>query len=100
MSNMSITAGSKIDFKVPGSGKGRPSVATVVSVSDTSVTATDRLGKEIEVQTAWIRGSHTGSYTRKTNADIAADIVAAAVANIESTEDDTVAESAGETAEA
>lgn len=77
--NMTITAGDKIDFKKPGSGKGRPSVATVVANHGAYITATDRLGVEINVQCSWVRGTHSGAYARKSNEELAAAVVANAV---------------------
>lgn len=56
--------GSKIDYKAPGSGRGRPSSGTVTSIAD-MVTITTRLGATLEIDPAWVVGEHKGTYTRK-----------------------------------
>lgn len=56
--------GQKIDFKKPGSGRGRPSSGTIKSVG-LFLTVTNRLGKNVQVHPTHVVGEHVGSYVRK-----------------------------------
>lgn len=60
--------GAKIDFKVPGSGRGRPSVGTVQSVG-AMITVVKRLGEAVEIDPSWVVSTHKGSYVRKEAAE-------------------------------
>lgn len=59
-----MNIGSKIDFKQPGSGRGRPSSGTVEAVGDL-ITVVTRLGDKVDVDPSWIVGEHKGTYVRK-----------------------------------
>lgn len=56
--------GSKIDYKTPGSGRGRPSSGTITGKGD-MLTIVTRLGATLEIDPAWVIGEHKGSYARK-----------------------------------
>lgn len=58
------TIGQKIDFKRPGTGRGRPSSGTIDNIGDT-LTVTTRLGDKAEVDPSWVLGAHKGTYNRK-----------------------------------
>lgn len=57
--------GSKIDYKTPGSGRGRPSSGTITGKGD-MLTIVTRLGATLEIDPAWVVGEHKGTYARKT----------------------------------
>lgn len=57
--------GSKIDYKTPGSGRGRPSSGTITGKGD-MLTIVTRLGATLEIDPNWVIGAHKGSYARKT----------------------------------
>lgn len=59
-----MNVGTKIDFKQPGSGRGRPSSGTIEAVGAV-LTVVTRLGNKVEVDPTWVKGEHAGTYTRK-----------------------------------
>lgn len=56
--------GSKIDYKAPGSGRGRPSSGTITGKGD-MLTIVTRLGATLDIDPAWVVGDHKGTYARK-----------------------------------
>lgn len=56
--------GSKIDYKAPGSGRGRPSSGTITGKGD-MLTIITRLGQTLDIDPAWVVGEHKGTYARK-----------------------------------
>lgn len=59
-----MNIGTKIDYKAPGSGRGRPSSGTVTGTGD-MLTIVTRLGATLEIDPTWVVGDHKGSYARK-----------------------------------
>lgn len=59
-----MNIGTKIDFKQPGSGRGRPASGTIENIGDV-ITVVTRLGEKIDVDPTWVKGEHAGTYTRK-----------------------------------
>ncbi len=59
-----MNVGTKIDFKRPGTGRGRPSSGTVSAVG-AMLTVTTRLGDTAEIDPTWVIGEHKGAYNRK-----------------------------------
>lgn len=59
-----MNVGTKIDFKQPNSGRGRPASGTVEAIGD-MITVVTRLGDKVDVDPTWVKGEHAGNYTRK-----------------------------------
>lgn len=59
-----MEVGKKIDFKRPGTGRGRPSSGTIESIG-ALITLTTRLGDKVEIDPTWVVGDHKGVYVRK-----------------------------------